>query len=110
MSAFHWSISGARQPLQVLATIALALLTLLAATPLIAAVIYGRVTLPDGSPLRSKQIQLSNGRGVVGQTDDSGNYQLNLPPGTYTLKIEGRDVPVVVPPTGIKTDITLPRQ
>jgi hypothetical protein len=86
---------------------ALALLTTLAAAPLIAAVIYGRVTLPDGSPLRSGQIQL-NGRGV-GQTDDSGNYQLNLPPGTYTLKINGKDVPVIVPPTGIKTDITLPR-
>jgi len=106
MSAFHRSISGLRQPLQILATMALALLTIFAATPLIAAVIYGRVTLPDGSPLRSKQIQL-NGRGV-GQTDDSGNYQLNLPPGTYTLKIEGRNVAVVVPPTGLKTDIRLP--
>src|SRR6516162_10239773 len=108
MNAFHRSISGPREALQILATMALGLLTTFAAMPLIAAVIYGRVTLPDGSPLRSRQIQLSNGRGV-GQTDDSGNYQLNLPPGTYTLKIEGRDVPVVVPPTGIKTDITLPR-
>ena len=107
MSVFHWSISGSRQPLQALATMALALLTIVVATPLIAAVIYGRVTL-DGSPLRSKQIQL-NGKGI-GQTDDSGNYQLNLPPGTYTLKIEGRDVQVVVPPTGIKNDIALPRQ
>ena len=108
MSLFHCSISSSRQSLQALATVAVALLTTVVATPLIAAVIYGRVTLPDGSPLRSKQIQL-NGKGI-GQTDDSGNYQLNLPPGTYTIKIEGRDVPVVVPPTGIKADIALPRQ
>jgi hypothetical protein len=83
-------------------------LLLLSAAPtaVLAAEIYGRVTMSDGKAAANKPIVL-NGK-EVGKTDASGGYRLSLPPGQYALTIGGKGVSVLVPPPGIKQDIRLP--
>lgn len=85
---------------------ALALVLSLAPTPVNAAEIYGQITYRDGKPVADKPISLASR--PVGNTDASGSYRLSLPPGQYTLIIEGKAIPIVVLPSGVNQNITLP--
>jgi hypothetical protein len=89
------------------ASIGLALVLSLASAPARAPEIFGRVILSDGkTPAVNKPISLAGK--PVGSTDAGGGYRLALPPGQYTLTIDGKSVPIVVPPPGIRQDIRLP--
>ena len=71
-----------------------------------AAELYGQVSHPNGAAVTNQPILLKGKE--IGKTDASGAYRLSLPPGQYTLTIAGKNVPVVVPPPGVKQDIKLP--
>lgn len=82
----------------------LALIVSLAPTLASGAEIYGHVSR-NGAAVDNKPILVNDRQ--VGQTDAAGDYWLSLPPGQYTLTIEGENVPIVVPPPGVKQDIQL---
>lgn len=82
------------------------LLLAVGATRAHGAVIYGKILDINGNPIVSRPIRINGNE--IGRTDAQGNYQLNLPPGTYMLSVDGKEVPIVVPPTGIKQHIRLP--
>lgn len=86
------------------AGLGLALIFSLGFAPAQAAEIYGRVTLSDGrTPVANKPISLAGKQ--IGRTDPAGAYRLSLPPGQYTLTIEGKPIAISVPPPGVKFDI-----
>jgi len=82
--------------------LALFLLLLVLAQPVAAAELSGTV-YSQGAPVASQTITVE-GRGDI-RTDANGQYKIDLPPGSYTLIIRGKQFPVSVAPGGTRKDI-----
>ncbi|MEC4748869.1 hypothetical protein [Methylomicrobium sp. Wu6] len=93
-----------RRRMSISITAALALIIGLAPMLASGAEIYGNISR-DGVAVSNKPIYVDGKE--VGQTDAAGDYSLLLPPGQYKLTIEGKEVPLVVPPQDFKQDIQL---
>jgi hypothetical protein len=76
---------------------------LVVAAPLAAADLRGQVLRGTGAPAANLPISLKGPQAAETTTNGSGFYRFpNIPPGTYTLTIKGRNEPeqVRVPPQG----------
>lgn len=106
MGALRPSVLDRRELLRRLGRSTMGLLLAIGAKRAHSDVIYGKISDINGNPVVSRPIRINGNE--LGRTDAQGYYQLNLPPGSYRLSVDGREVFIVVPPTGIKQDIKLP--
>ena len=72
--------------------------------PLMAATLSGTV-YSGGSPVANLTVQVKGGAQTT--TGANGEYRLELPPGTYTLIVRGREFPVTVADPATRLDIQL---
>ena len=73
--------------------------------PLMAATLSGTV-YSGGSPVANLTVQVK-GRAETATTGNKGEYRLELPPGTHTLVVRGREFPVKVAEPATRLDIKL---
>ena len=83
----------------------LALSLALLQQPLMAATLSGTV-YSGGAPVANQTIQVK-GRGEKATTNAKGQYQLELPLGSHTLIVRGREFPVTVKDPTMRLDIQL---
>lgn len=85
--------------------LACALILLMAAGPLFAAELSGKV-YRGGTPVANLGVAVED-KGIETRTDGKGEYRFDLPPGNYTLVIRGQRFSVTVSPGGSRQDIRL---